>query len=136
MTALPGATDAPAAVSVLCFTAGGVRFAVAAGDVLALGEPAPAARPIAALLGLVDDDELDGQRTLTVRGPGGRLDLRVDGPLVLCDLGVDHVVSAPPVLHRSPAVLGFARVDGELVQLLDLGALVADLPSPDEPEGS
>lgn len=40
-------------------------------------------------------------------------------------LDVGDVVPAPVALPRNPAVLGFARIDDELVQLLDTERLLA-----------
>ncbi|MBE7451150.1 MAG: chemotaxis protein CheW [Kofleriaceae bacterium] len=115
--------DTPPRVPVLCFGASGLRFAVPVAAVAALDAAAPAAVSLAALLGL--EPHAAATRTVTVTGGDRARALVVDAPLLLRVLDVGDVVPAPVALPRNPAVLGFARIDDELVQLLDTERLLA-----------
>lgn len=117
------------AVSVVCFAAGGVRFAVEAGDVVWLGDYNPWAPALALALGLAPGDGSgEHSRTMTLAGPGRPVSVRVDGPVHVRRLTVDDVVRAPRRIPLAAAVVGFARIDGELVQLLEAAAVLAALP--------
>lgn len=113
-------------VPVLCFAAAGVRFAIAAADVLALGDDARSAPAIAVGLGL--PDQLTSTcRVVTLASRAGPIDVVVDGPITVRQLAAEQIVPAPLGVPLSPAVVGFARVDGELVQLLEVERVVAGL---------
>lgn len=119
-------------VPVLCFAAAGVRFAIAASDVLGLGDDARTAPALAAGLGL--PGPLTPQcRVVTLASRAGRFDVVVDGPITVRRLGVEHIVAAPAGVPLSPAVIGFARVDGELIQLLEVERVIAGLSPPGAP---
>lgn len=114
-------------VPVLCFGASGLRFAVPVSAVAGLDAEAPAAVALATLLGLEPrpPTTTSTTRTVTVTGGDRARALVVDAPLLLRVLDVGDVVPAPVALPRNPAVLGFARIDEELVQLLDADLLLA-----------
>lgn len=116
-----------AAVGVISFAAGGVRFALAAADVSDLDDAAAAtadATPLAALLALPSTAGPGAPRVLTVTAAGARRAVIVDGPLRVHTVTVAQVVPSPAGWARPP-VLGWARVDDQLVQLLDAASLCA-----------
>jgi hypothetical protein len=116
-------------VAVLCFAAGGVRFAVAVADVLGLRDDDGATPAIAGMLGLRDGGDAL-RRVMTLASPRGPIDAAIDGPMVVRTVAVEQIVAAPAGVPLAPAVLGFAHVDGELVQLLEIERVVADLEPP------
>lgn len=117
-------------VAVLCFASGGMRFAIAAAEVLGLGDNARTAPALATGLGLVTPDEVGPAcRVVRLAGPDGAVEVVVDGPLTFRRVGVGDIVAAPPGVPLAPAVVGFARVDGELIQLLSADRVIAGLDS-------
>lgn len=122
-----------AAVPIMCFDAGGVGFAVAVADVVWLGERNPWAPPLARALGLAPRDDAR-DFTLTLAAARGLVHVRVEGPVVVRSLAPAQIVRAPNGLPLGPAVIGFARVDDRLLQLLDVEVVVARLPGPRDRE--
>lgn len=118
-----------ATVPILCFAGGDVRLAIAVADVLALRDDDGDAPALAAALGL--DDHADGpRRALTLASPRGPVTVAIHGPIAVHQLAVEHIVRAPAGVALAPLVLGFARVGGELVQLLEVERVVAGLMPP------
>jgi hypothetical protein len=115
--------DAGRAIAVLCFRAGDGAFALPADDVRALAAVSPGQPHLAALLALDSDADGTATRTLVLADGEASGELRVDGPLRLVELGPEHIVPGP-ILSAGGAVIGFARLDGELVQLLDARELL------------
>lgn len=113
-------------VPVVCFTAGGVRFALAAADVLGLADEDRSAPSLASGLGLPPTLGAH-RRVVALATPGGAVAVAVDGPVVVGEVAVEQVVAAPPGVPIDPAVLGFARIGGELVQLLATDRVIAAL---------
>ena len=112
-----------AAVAVVVFGAGGGRFAIASADVARLDDRELAADDLAAVLALAPTPAA-AVRVLAVTDGVTTRALAVDGPVRITTVTAAQVVPCPPGLAAGP-VLGFAIVDGELVQLLDTTQLVA-----------
>ncbi|MBK9032503.1 MAG: hypothetical protein IPL61_14535 [Myxococcales bacterium] len=111
------------AIAIVCFGAGGARFAVASADVVRLDDQAAAADHLATVLALAAAPAAT-VRVMTLAAGGAARALAVDGPLRVATVTAAQIVPSPPGLAPGP-VLGFAVLDGELVQLLDTSRLVA-----------
>ena len=116
-----------AAVAVVSFGAAGARFALPVAAVRRLDGAGPAPH-LAAVLALPPGAAGGAPRVVAVHAGGATRAVTVDGPLKV------HAVTAATLVPGPrgwaiPAVLGFALVDDELVQLLDAAYLVHAVPA-------
>lgn len=114
-------------VAILRFHAGDTVYAIAAGNVDAIG-PARAGLPhLASVLGDTPAASPQAARSLRLVAGGRAVDVVVDGPVELVQLGADDI--APCRLDAGSTFLGFARgADGVFV-LLDAPSLVERITS-------
>lgn len=117
-----------AAVAVVSFGAAGARFALPVAAVRRLDGAGPPAPHLAAVLALPPGGAGGLPRVVAVHAAGATRAVTVDGPLKV------HAVTAAALVPGPrgwaiPAVLGFALVDDELVQLLDAAYLVHAVPA-------
>ncbi|MEZ4402369.1 MAG: hypothetical protein R3B06_20255 [Kofleriaceae bacterium] len=124
------------AVQVVCFGAGGERFAVAAAEVARLGradaDADHATAPhLAELLALAPTVVAAATRVVILAAGGATRALTVDAPLEVRTVTSAGVVVPPPGLAIAP-VVGFAYIDQRLTQLLDVSSLLTAGPVPAE----
>ena len=116
-------------VAILRFHAGDTAYAIAAGNVDAIG-PARAGLPhLADVLGDTVAPSPETARTLRVRAAGRAVDVVVDGPVELVQLDVEHITPCRLGAIASSTFLGFARDADRVFVLLDAPSLVDKIAS-------
>jgi hypothetical protein len=128
MTAAPTARAMP----ILCCSAGGVPIGICAEEVSEFSATRADAPHLAALLGLTapplpdaDPTAVSSLRTLRLRSGGAEALVSVDGPVHVRTLGADQLLAVPRLLKSaSSALIGFHAVEGKLVVLVDVAAVL------------
>jgi hypothetical protein len=116
-------------VAILRFHAGDTVYAIAAGNVDAIG-PVRAGLPhLASVLGDTAAASPETARSLRLRAGGRAVDVVVDGPVELVQLDVDAITPCRLDALASSTFLGFARDADRVFVLLDAPSLVAKIAS-------
>jgi len=111
-------------VAILRFHAGDTEYAIAAGNVDAIG-PARGGLPhLASVLGDTAAVSSESTRVLRLRAGGRAVDVVVDGPVELVQLDVDNITPCRLDAIASSTFLGFARDADRVFVLLDAPRLV------------
>jgi hypothetical protein len=109
-------------VNVLTFCGGESVFGLASDSVVTVSRPSPGVPHVADILPNLPRGRRSRARSLRLAVNGEPVDLTVDGPLQLVPLSKADIV--PTTFRANAIVLGFARVDGNILVLLDVCELV------------
>jgi hypothetical protein len=111
-------------VAILRFHAGNTEYAVAAGNVDAIGPARPGVPHLASVLGDAAAGSLESARSLRLVASGRAVDVVVDGPVELVQLDESAIAPCNLGAVASATFLGFAREDRRVFVLLDAPSLV------------
>lgn len=121
-------SEAPGALDVVTFAAGGCRFAIEAAQVRQLLQQSASIQvndqPVEALLGLPDKDAQGSanRRGLLIKHPAGDYVVLVSEPVALLSLDCASIYPLPPLIaarNALPAMRGLALLPEGLIVLVD-----------------
>lgn len=121
------------AISVLRFGAGDLALAIAAEDVVTVAFARAGVPHIGEVLGIESGARTSGQRAIHVRAPGidagGEAVFLADPPVEVLPCHIGNILPMAPGISRVQwqPVMGFARIDDQMLLLLDIPGIVQAL---------
>jgi chemotaxis signal transduction protein len=116
-------------IAILRFHAGDTAYAIAAGNVDAIGPARPGLPHLARVLGDTTAVSPESTRVLRLRAGDRAVDVVVDGPVELVQLAVANITPCQLGAIASATFLGFARDADRVFVLLDVPSLVDKISS-------